>query len=690
MNITTPFLSTTLLAASALALAGTETPETGPISPTTSPDEPNARPARAIDVDLDGQPELLVTLPDGRLTLVRESSPGVLEDCSAEFGLGALPPTRRALFHDIDGNGTPDLFAIGLDGSAHLLRNELGAGFADVTTASGLERLAGVRSAEWVDADGDGTAELLLRSSAGLSLHRHVGEFVFEAARLPLDDEAILPILPAVEANPTGASTTPEEAGPVRSADLGETAVSQAPPEGPRKDEPTQRSTRTPLPTWTTPGPPPVGPSTQALGGSALCAKTLLDQATGACLRASSTPELGKLYPISSDLFVDAATGRVGIGDTTPAARLDVQATSEIGLSVSGATGLQAAALFSSNTNPNIPTLSSFVGSGGTSGYFQGQISIGKNFFGLPLHTILLGEGLAGSGQLLMKNGSGRTNLTIVTEEGVGNGAQIELGMDDGTTTISLDAEAGSLASKLGMHNRAGTETVEILSQEAAGNGAQIVLRKDNGVATVVLDAETSVAAEISLRNSTGLETIEMLTEEVAGDGAQIVLRKADGTASIILDAEQGTNGRITTETLEITGGADLVESFETASLCAPGTVVSIDPENPGSLRASSEAYDPRVAGIVSGAGGVRPGLHLGQNGMLQGDTPVALTGRVYVRCTSENGSIQPGDLLTTSSTPGCAMRATDPERAFGAVIGKAMGRLEGEEGLVLVLVTLQ
>jgi len=49
-----------------------------------------------------------------------------------------------------------------------------------------------------------------------------------------------------------------------------------------------------------------------------------------------------------------------------------------------------------------------------------------------------------------------------------------------------------------------------------------------------------------------------------------------------------------------------------------------------------------------------------------------------------------PGDLLTTSDTPGHAMRATDRTRAYGATIGKAMSSLKDGRGLVLVLVSLQ
>ncbi len=66
------------------------------------------------------------------------------------------------------------------------------------------------------------------------------------------------------------------------------------------------------------------------------------------------------------------------------------------------------------------------------------------------------------------------------------------------------------------------------------------------------------------------------------------------------------------------------------------------------------------------------------------------MTGRVYVKCTTENGPIAPGDLLTTSAMAGHAMKATDRERSHGSVIGKAMTGLETGQGLVLVLVNLQ
>jgi hypothetical protein len=151
-------------------------------------------------------------------------------------------------------------------------------------------------------------------------------------------------------------------------------------------------------------------------------------------------------------------------------------------------------------------------------------------------------------------------------------------------------------------------------------------------------------------------------------------------------------DGTATTGVLEITGGADIAEPFPMSSSdgLLPGSVVIIDEDNPGQLTLSSQPYDRRVAGIISGAGGINPGLTVTQEDMMDGDQNVALSGRVYALATASNGTIKPGDLLTTSDIPGHAMKVTDYDRAHGTVIGKAMSALDKREGLVLVLVNLQ
>lgn len=155
-------------------------------------------------------------------------------------------------------------------------------------------------------------------------------------------------------------------------------------------------------------------------------------------------------------------------------------------------------------------------------------------------------------------------------------------------------------------------------------------------------------------------------------------------------------NGLAKVKTLQILGGADLAEPFDVSvsdeSGPEPGTVVVIDPASPGDLRVSDRAYDARVAGVISGARGLAPGMLMHAEGdeHASGVHPVALTGRVWCKVDADHGAVEPGDLLTTSPTPGHAMKASDATLRGGAVIGKAMTALEAGRGLVLVLVSLQ
>ena len=150
-------------------------------------------------------------------------------------------------------------------------------------------------------------------------------------------------------------------------------------------------------------------------------------------------------------------------------------------------------------------------------------------------------------------------------------------------------------------------------------------------------------------------------------------------------------SGNMSVETLTIRGGADLAEPFELSTpQVAKGSVMVIDPDNPGRLKVSDQPYDCRVAGVVSGAGGINPGISLHQEGLIEGGENIALSGRVYVLADATDGAIQPGDLVTSSATPGHAMKVADHARAQGAILGKAMTGLKQGRGLVLVLVTLQ
>jgi len=141
---------------------------------------------------------------------------------------------------------------------------------------------------------------------------------------------------------------------------------------------------------------------------------------------------------------------------------------------------------------------------------------------------------------------------------------------------------------------------------------------------------------------------------------------------------------------LELGEGLDYAEGFDVTKTeeVGPGTVLVIDPANAGKLTVSTRAYDTKVAGIVAGAKSLGSGVRLGTG---QFDQDVALAGRVYCSVDATENAVRPGDLLTTSSTPGYAMKVTDHVRSQGAVLGKAMESLEqGKKGQILVLVALQ
>ena len=131
--------------------------------------------------------------------------------------------------------------------------------------------------------------------------------------------------------------------------------------------------------------------------------------------------------------------------------------------------------------------------------------------------------------------------------------------------------------------------------------------------------------------------------------------------------------------------GADFAEMLPAQKGLEPGDVLVIGED--GNLARSSRPYQESVAGVHATQPGMIGGAHDGAD--LKGKIPMAVVGVVPVKVTSENGPIKPGDKLTTSSTPGHAMKA-DRHAEIGTVIGKALKPLEGERGVIEMLVVLQ
>jgi len=202
--------------------------------------------------------------------------------------------------------------------------------------------------------------------------------------------------------------------------------------------------------------------------------------------------------------------------------------------------------------------------------------------------------------------------------------------------------------------------------------------------------------------NTTGVKQVRFLVgdgtntvdSQIGVDGTPTYFSSKVGIGTSSPSTKLDVHGEATVDVLNITGGSDMAELFNVRNAAAvpqPGMVVSIDPEGSGSLTVSSKAYDRTVAGIIAGAGDLKPGMLMGQQGTLAyGEHPIVLNGRTYCYVDATKTPVKAGDLLTTSDVPGHAMKLTDIERAHGAIIGKAITSLESGRGLVLVLVCLQ
>lgn len=147
-----------------------------------------------------------------------------------------------------------------------------------------------------------------------------------------------------------------------------------------------------------------------------------------------------------------------------------------------------------------------------------------------------------------------------------------------------------------------------------------------------------------------------------------------------------GRDGNVYADGTFIDTGADYAELLPASAGLQPGDVLVIGPD--GKLTRSRTPAQTSVVGVYSTQPGFLAGADI-DGASSEDQVPLAVMGVVPVKVSAENGPIQPGDLLTTSSTAGHAMRAgTDPPP--GTVIGKALEAWETGSGVIQMLVMLR
>ncbi len=339
---------------------------------------------------------------------------------------------------------------------------------------------------------------------------------------------------------------------------------------------------------------------------------------------------------------------------------------------------------------------SPFGTNGSDTYYTAGNVGIGTTSPGSPLHVFSGADaGLTNDGHLQIGNPAGK-NIVFDQEEFMardnGETSTLSVNYNGGDVTFSGSGAVGNVgigttSPESRLHVKGPTvppSGVHATIDSAAFSGTALRLRNTRPEGTD-WDVYSGQAGRLFFGSTETPQAAGFTKDGNFGVGTISPSERLHVIGDAIVD------GNATVDVLTILGGADIVERFvSSCGALEPGTVVAIDPDTPGALMCSADAYDTKVAGVVSGAGGVNPGICLAQDGVLDGDTPVAMSGRVYVKCSTENGAVRPGDRLTTASLAGHAMKVTDELRSVGTVLGKAMSSLDEETGLVLVLVNLQ
>jgi len=369
----------------------------------------------------------------------------------------------------------------------------------------------------------------------------------------------------------------------------------------------------------------------QTLSGGNAASENLTLQST-----ASSTK--GKIF-FGANSAYDDANSRFGVGTSTPGSRLVVQGSdntsSNSSLNVTNAS--TTSLLFVRNdgtigiglTNP--ADAFHVARENQTAGITVQAFGTGSNDYGSL--TISRARGTIASPTAVQSgNALGRMNFSGYDGSGNNAGGTIE-----GLATENWSATARGTSLKFFTTN-VGTST----------NSERMIIT-DSGNVGVGTSAPGARFDVYNATSTTNLDIVRVLSD-VGGTG-NIKFR-------IDSDGDIFTDGSTTIGT-----PADFAENYIGISdTLRAGDIVSLSGETLG-VDKSGVTYDKKMLGVIS----ERPGIILA--GDLERGVPVALSGRVPVRVSLENGPIYVGDPITSSNVPGVGMKATKT----GKIVGYAL-----------------
>ncbi|MDD3002855.1 MAG: hypothetical protein PHS06_03240, partial [Candidatus Shapirobacteria bacterium] len=254
---------------------------------------------------------------------------------------------------------------------------------------------------------------------------------------------------------------------------------------------------------------------------------------------------------------------------------------------------------------------------------------------------------------------------------------------DNNTTTIFIGATRPNITLSSASNKILVMISVG-LSAAGTGNDTPVgTIRRGIGATPVCDNAHTGQVDSFFGRYSSdavSLTATNTFLDDPATTSTVYYTLCTDST-SVMADTVYKTSATVTL--IEVSNSnADLAEVYSaTDKTIGAGDVVSLDSNLKSGVKKSTGSYEKGLVGVVSST----PAITIGSvDDNETSAVPVALSGRVPVKVNTENGPIKAGDPLTSSSTPGVAMKATKA----GAIIGTAMSDFDGEgTGHVLVFI---